>query len=144
MPYLHSNSRWLSIIAAVVLLGGIAFAQTAGDAEIYGTVKDPSGSSIPGAALSLTNQDTGVMRASKSDADGHYRFAAVLPGRYSLKVEAVGFATATIADIVLNIGASVDHDIALTVGAVQESVMVTGELPPIDVSKSDVSGIVTN
>jgi hypothetical protein len=122
----------------------LAIAQTTGDAGISGSVKDPTGSAIPDAALSLTNQDTGVIRMSKSDADGHYRFAAVLPGRYSLKVEAPGFAAATFSDIVLNIGAYVAKDVSLAVGGVQESVMVTGEIPPIDVSKSDVSGVVTN
>jgi len=138
------NFRCVSIAVAIMVLACIAIAQTTGDAEISGNVKDPTGSAIPDAALSLTNQDTGVARTSKSDGDGHYRFAAVLPGRYSLRVEAPGFAAATMADIVLNIGAFVTHDVSMSVGGVQESVMVTGEIPPIDVSKSDVSGVVTN
>lgn len=135
---------WLAILAAVILITGPAFAQTTGDAEITGLVKDPSGSAIPGATATLTNQDSGVTRIFKSDADGRYRFAAVLPGRYSLKVEATGFVTATIADIVLNIGAFVDHDVSLTVGGVQESITIEGAIPPIDVTKSDVSGVVSN
>ena len=137
-------SHGLGIFAAALVLAGMAMAQTTGDAEITGLIKDPSGSTIPGATATLTNQDTGVARTFKSDADGRYRFAAVLPGRYSLKVEATGFVPSTISDIVLNIGAYVEHDVPMTVGGVQESVVVTGEVPPIDVSKSDVSGVVTN
>lgn len=140
----YSHFRWFGIPVAVVMLAYTAAGQTAGDAEIAGNVKDPSGSAIPDAALSLMNQDTGVVRTSKSDADGRYRFAAVLPGRYSLKVEAAGFSTATISNIVLNIGAYVAQDVPMALGGVQESVMVTGEVPPIDVSKSDVSGVVSN
>ena len=139
-----STSHWLAILAAAIMIAGPAIAQTTGDAEITGLVKDPSGSAIPGATASLINQDTGVTRTFKSDADGRYRFAAVLPGRYSLKVEATGFVTATISDIVLNIGAHVYHDVSLTVGAMQESITVTGEIPPIDVTKNDISGVVTN
>jgi Carboxypeptidase regulatory-like domain len=135
---------WLAPLALAAVIAGPVSAQTTGDAEITGVVKDPSGSAIPGATASLINQDTGVTRTFKSDAEGRYRFAAVLPGRYSLKVEAAGFVTSTLADIVLNIGAHVDHDISMTVGGVQESIMVTGEIPPIDVTKSDVSGVVTN
>jgi hypothetical protein len=147
MPCLRPTnhiSHWVAILALAILIAGLAIAQTTGDAEITGLVKDPSGSAIPGATASLTNQETGVTRTFKSDADGRYRFAAVLPGRYSLKVEGTGFVTATISGIVLNIGAHVDHDVSLTVGAVQESITITSEIPPIDVTKNDVSGVVTN
>ena len=137
-------SHWLAVLAIAVLIAVPAIAQTTGDAEISGIVKDPSGLAIPGAAATLTNQDTGVARALKSDTDGRYRFAAVPPGRYSLKVEATGFVAATISGIVLNIGSHVDHDVSLTVGAVQGSITITSEIPPIDVTKTDVSGVVTN
>jgi hypothetical protein len=127
-----------------LLMGRPAVGQTTGDAEITGLIKDASASAIPNATVTLVNQDTGVLRTFKSDAEGRYRFAAVLPGRYSLKVEATGFSASTLADIVLNIGAHVDHDVPMNVGGVQESVVVTGEIPPIDVTKSDVSGVVNN
>src|SRR5271157_3161387 len=131
MLYLPSTNRiphWLAIFAAAIAIAGPAIAQTTGDAAISGLVKDPSGSAISGATVSLVNPDTGVTRTFKSDADGRYRFAAVLPGSYSLRVEAPGFSTETISGIVLNIGAYVDHDVSLTVGGVQESVTVTGEI----------------
>ena len=140
----NSVSHCLAILAAAVVIACPIVAQTTGDAEIAGLIKDPSGSAIPEATASLINQDTGVIRTLKSDAEGRYRFPAVLPGRYSLKVEAAGFATSTLSNIDLNIGAHVDHDVSMSVGGVQESVIVTGEVPPIDVTKSDVSGVVTN
>ena len=136
--------HWLAALIAAMILTASLNAQTTGDAEISGLIKDPSGSAIPGAIASLINVDTGVTRTVKSDAEGRYRFAAVLPGRYSLKVEATGFVVSTLSDIVLNIGVTVEHDVSLTVGGVQESVVVSGEIPPIDVSKTDVSGVVTN
>jgi hypothetical protein len=137
-------SYWLAILIAVMMIAGLAIAQTTGDASISGLVKDQSGAPIPGATASLINQETGVTRTFKTDAGGLYRFSAVLPGRYSLKVEATGFATANVSGIVLNIGASVDRDVSLTVGGVHDTVTVEGAIPPIDVTKSDVSGVVTN
>jgi len=126
-----------------MLVAGAAVAQTV-DADITGLVKDPAGSSIPNATLTLTNQDTGVTRTIKSDADGRYRFYPVSPGRYALKVEATGFVASTVTGLVVNIGVHVDRDISMTVGSVQESLTVVGEVPPIDTTKADVSGVVTN
>ncbi|HTS31971.1 MAG TPA: carboxypeptidase regulatory-like domain-containing protein [Bryobacteraceae bacterium] len=126
-----------------ILAASCAFAQTTGDAELTGVIKDPTGSVVPGAAVTLVNQDTGVSRSSKSDTDGQYRFAALLPGRYSLKVEATGFTTATITGIALNIGAHVEQDVSVEVGTVTGQITITGEVPPIDVTKNDVSGVVT-
>jgi len=136
---------WAWILASVlaVLFTGSLAGQT-GDAEMTGMIKDPSGSAIPGASVSLANQDTGVTRTISSDSVGHYRFYPVSPGRYSIKIEASGFKTATISDIVINIGSHLDRDVTMTLGNLQESITVTGEAAPIDVTKSDVSGVVTN
>ncbi|MBZ5621356.1 MAG: carboxypeptidase regulatory-like domain-containing protein [Acidobacteriia bacterium] len=132
---------WIS--ASLALLMGAAASAQSGNAEITGVVKDPSGSPAAGAALSLTNQDSGVARSVVADSEGRYRFPAILPGRYSLKTEATGFRTETVTDIVLNIGTHLDKDVTLTVGSIQESITVTGEVPPIDTTKGDVSGVVT-
>src|ERR1051325_5721888 len=128
--------------AVTTLLSGVTWAQV-GDAEIAGTVKDPSGAPVPGAKITLTNQDSGVARTVTSDPDGRYQFSAVLPGRYSIKTEATGFKTESITDLVLTIGTHLDKDVSLAVGPVQETVTVTGEGPPVDTTKGDVSGVVT-
>ncbi len=124
-----------------VFCTGLAIAQTS-DAELSGAVKDPSGAPVAGAKVTATNQDTGVSRSLTTDADGRYRFT-VLPGRYSLTAEANGFKKETMTDMVLTVGLHVDKEIALTVGSVQEAVTVTGEVPSIDMTKGDVSSVVT-
>jgi hypothetical protein len=116
-------------------------AQTS-EAELSGMVKDPSGAPVAGAKVTATNQDTGVARNITTDSDGRFRFA-VLPGRYSLSAEATGFKKENVTDMVLTVGMHFDKDLPLTVGSVQEAVTVTGEIPPVDVTKGDVSGVVT-
>ncbi len=131
---------WSVILA--VLVAGVAYAQS-GDGEIAGLVKDPSGAPIAGAMLSLVNQDTGVTRTTTSDADGRYRFGNIAPGRYSLKTEATGFKSENVTGFVFNIGTHVDRDMSLAVGSVQDAITVTGEVPPVDTSKGEVAGVVT-
>ncbi len=139
--------RRLQVLVSLAIIAtfaaGLAMAQI-GDAEITGAVKDPTGAPVAGAAVTLTNQDSGFTRVVTADTEGRYRFSAIPPGRYSLKTEATGFKTESITDLVLNIGTHLDRDIALAVGNVQESVTVTGEVPPVDTTKGDVSGVVTN
>jgi Carboxypeptidase regulatory-like domain len=134
--------RILSALAAFASLAAVAFAQV-GDAELAGIVTDPSGTAVAAVKLSLTNEDSGVNRSVVTDAEGRYRFPALAPGKYSLKTEAPGFRSESVTGIVLNVGTHLDKDVALTVGNVQEQVTVTAEVPPIDTSKGDVSGVVT-
>src|SRR5579872_5172024 len=132
---------WTSLVTAA-MLACAASAQT-GDAELAGVVKDPGGAPVPSAKVSLTNKDTGVTRATVTDTDGHYRFSAVLPGVYSLRTEATGFRTESLTGLVLNVGANLDRDLALTIGDVQETITVSAEMPPVDTSGGQVSGVVT-
>jgi hypothetical protein len=137
-----SNSKYPAAAVAAALLTAVTFGQ-AGDAEISGLIKDPTGAVVAGAGATVTNQDSGVTRSTRADSDGRYRFIALPPGRYSLKVEAPGFKIESVTDLVLTIGTHVDRNVSLTVGAVQESVSVKGEIPPIDTSRADVAGVVT-
>src|SRR5260370_15250092 len=139
---MRTTLRWTSAVMVVLFLAAIAPAQV-GDADIAGVVKDPSGAPIAAAKVTLTNQDSGVARTFTADSEGRYRFSAIAPGRYSLKTEATGFRTETITDIVLNTGTHLDKDVPLTVGSLQEGVTVTAEVPPVDTTKGDVSGVVT-
>src|SRR5262249_54109478 len=55
-----------------------------------------------------------------------------------------GFRASTVTGIVLTVGSHIDHNVALTVGNVQEAITVTADMPPIDTTKGDVSGVVTH
>jgi hypothetical protein len=65
------------------------------DGSISGTVKDPSGAVIPGAAVTITHDQTGAVRTSSTSAAGNYTVPSLLVGTYTVKIEATGFAAYT-------------------------------------------------
>ena len=60
-------------------------------ATIRGTVTDPSGSVIPGAKVTVKNEDTGLTRVSEANSEGIYSFAELPVGTYRIEVESAGF-----------------------------------------------------
>ena len=79
----------LTVIACVAF-GGAIQAQTF-YGSIIGTVTDPTGSSVPGATVTLINTATSQSRATQSGQDGHYEFVNLIPGNYNVQVEKAGF-----------------------------------------------------
>lgn len=140
------SDAWKLIVAVAIALAfldpPLVFGQ-AGGGVIEGVVRDGQGGVLPGATLSLQNQATGVLRTTVSEPDGRYRFPALQPGRYTLKVELPGFAAEEVRDIVITIGLQMVRDFTLGMESLAESVTVTGEAPIVDSTKSEVSGVVT-
>lgn len=135
------NRKCISLFISTLVFCSSGVAQTS-DAEIAGGIKDPSGTAVASAKVTLTNQDSGLARTIAADGEGRYRFA-VQPGNYALRIEAPGFRTETVTNLVLNIGIHVDKDIALTVGNVQDAITVAGDIPPVDTTSGEVAGVVT-
>jgi hypothetical protein len=75
---------------ALLALASLSFAQST-FGTILGTVKDPSGSLIPMATVTLMNTGTNAERSTVSDTNGAYQFVNVEVGNYKLSVEAPGF-----------------------------------------------------
>ncbi len=105
---------------------------------ISGTVTDASGAVIPGAAIMLRQLATGASRNARTDARGQFQLTGVAPGRYELQITRPGFQqTSRQIDLQPREIAAVNSK--LEVGAVAESVMVTGEAPMINTTTSSVS-----
>jgi hypothetical protein len=63
-------------------------------ATIEGTVKDPSGATVPGATVTVKNSATAITQTAETDAQGHFIFTDVAPGKYELTVQHAGFEAA--------------------------------------------------
>jgi hypothetical protein len=113
-------------------------------AEILGTVRDPSGAAIPGATITLINPDTGIRSTTTTDAVGNYDFFSVKVGRYSIQVEAPGFAQASIAGISADVNAHQRVDVAMQVGTAAQSVevVVTDAAPAVETDSSEHSQVI--
>src|ERR1700688_4887647 len=71
---------------------------------ILGNVLDASGSAVPVAEITVTNQDTGVVRSTTASDTGVYNVPSLLPGKYTVAAKAQGFSPAQVNDVVVNVG----------------------------------------
>jgi hypothetical protein len=113
-----------TVLGLVATLSAIAQ-----NAQLRGVVTDPSGSAVPGAAVSIANTATGVARETVSNEQGIYRLPLLQPGKYTLQVTRDGFKTVQQKNIVLRIDDLVTLDVHLEVGAQSQSVNVVDEMP---------------
>lgn len=120
------------ILAAVLTLGyGVSAAAQAGIdmGSVTGTVKDPGGALVPGAQITLTNTATGVTQKTVSTSAGAYSFPLVTVGTYSLKVEAKGFQTSVVNQVLVHVQTTDTEDVKLSVGQLSQEVTVTSAAP---------------
>ena len=134
----------LSVPVLVFLLLGVFGTKTANAqmARLTGTVTDASGLIVPGAELTVTNQDTGVSYQTKSNATGTYSLGLLPPGRYTLEGEFQGFKKFNRPGIVLETGFVRTVDIELDVGAVTETITVEASTPLLQSETSDVAQLI--
>ncbi len=112
--------------------------------SLRGTVTDPSGSAIHGARLTIVNPGTGSTRSVTSGADGTYVFPEVLPGTYTLTVEAAGFKKYQDVGVTLLVELPATVNVQMQVGTVSETVSITAEAPPLNTTDSSVGNTMEN
>jgi hypothetical protein len=116
------------IIMAILFLGisaSLAWGQAT--TSLRGTITDSTGAVIPGAKVTLTNPSTGAKRTTASSQDGVYQLLQVLPGTYSLNVEAQGFQTFLVDRVQLLVNSPATVDAVMQVGAQTQTVSVSAE-----------------
>ena len=95
------------------------------NASLSGVAKDPSGALVPGAKIVLTDERTSLERRATTNESGYYIFTNIPPGFYSISVEAAGFKTTQQTHNRIAPSMAANIDLALTVGAIAETVSVT-------------------
>src|SRR5687768_1667576 len=94
--------RFLVAALLCLLPSTPTFAQTS-NATLGGTVADATGALIPGAAITATNTQTGVVISVISNEAGAYQFASLQTGTYTVKAELSGFQTQTYNNVTLGV-----------------------------------------
>jgi hypothetical protein len=134
----HLTFRGLFCLAALTLLAVPVLAQrTTG--EIIGRVTDASGAVLPGVTVTLRGAGVAGAPTAVTSDTGLYRFPVLPPGLYDLEFVLQGFTTVRREGVQVSVGATAELDVGLSVGALEESVTVTGESPVVSVSTSQVS-----
>jgi vitamin B12 transporter len=114
--------HFLGAIIAIILFALSLQAQLTG--TVRGTVVDPLGKLVPNAKLVLVQDDKDVVEG-KSDANGLFNLATPNAGRYSLRVEAAGFATQTIPTVLVTSGKSEELTVTMNIGPLAQQIVVS-------------------
>jgi len=138
------GSRLLKLIVvlavSLVTFLPLSFAQkTTGD--IDGTVTDQSGAVLPGCALTLTNQTTGAVRKTTSNAQGNFSFLQLTVGNYTITATKDGFKTLSQKDVVVNVATVTTTTLGLEVGAATEMVTVEAKAVNLNTENGEVGNV---
>ena len=138
----------LAVVTAFGLSTGFLFNPTAtaqatvGSGSIQGTISDPSGAAISGAKITITNKATGLVTRLTSNTTGAYTSGTIVPGEYTVKVEATGFKSSE-QGVTVQVGQTANGNFALEVGQVTDVVQVEATTVQINSEQATVQGVLT-
>lgn len=111
-------------------------------ATITGEVTDATGAVISGATITALNVDTRVSYSGKSDNQGVYSVLYILPGTYTVTVNAAGFQTAVYNKVILNSAQQMGLNVSLKAGLVTQQVVVTAGPVDLDTVSATTGGVI--
>ncbi len=137
------RSPLLRILGAVAVVSLDAAAQTTAT-EILGLVKDSTGSSVPGATVTITRTATGRTLSRATDEAGEYIFPLIEIGEWTVRVEKQGFRSRTVTGLKVETQQKARVDFVLEVGSVAETVEVTATGAVLETENSTVGQVIEN
>ncbi|MGH9349698.1 MAG: TonB-dependent receptor [Vicinamibacterales bacterium] len=130
----------LALPIVILLLAAPVFGQVSSTTSgLIGVVTDSTKGVLPGVTVSLKNLGTGQVRTTPSSGSGEYRFVGLDPGDYEVTFELSGFKTVVIAPVTLVVGTAPRLDASLELGALNETVTVSGQSALIETSNTSIS-----
>ncbi|HEX4228043.1 MAG TPA: TonB-dependent receptor [Bryobacteraceae bacterium] len=130
--------RWWGWIALVALFASSPVIAQLLQGTINGNVTDVSHAVVAGAAVSAKNQNTGFTRGTTTNASGEYSLPDIPPGSYSVTVSSPGFQTYTQSGVMVTVQAVTRADVSLTVGQVNQNVLVSAQAENLQTDQADV------
>ena len=112
--------------------------------RILGTVTDQTGGVISDATVSIVDKDRGVARTLTTDSAGEYNAPTLIPGTYTVRVEAKGFKTMERQNVVLEVGKEIRVDLTVQPGEQTQSVTVTESIPLVETTNATLGGTLNN
>ena len=140
-----TKRSWMAMLCGLALsLASSVLAQNSNSGDIRGTVTDSSGAVVPGANVTVTNTDTGVVSKYVTNNDGLYDTNSILPGTYTVEFSKGGYETFKRSGIPLEVGSPITVDAQLKVGAATAVVEVNAsDIPLLKTEDAQVATTLT-
>jgi len=132
----------VAVLCSVFSLCPFLYGQANG--TLSGTVTDKTGSVIPGAAVKITSQATGLVRETKTDDSGHYLVPLLPVSMYTIRVESKSFQTAEQKDIRLQVDEQREIDFTLNPAAVSSTVEVNATEVAVETTNPTLGQVITS
>lgn len=142
VAFLDLSRACLCVFALFVAFTLSAYAQTAVDGAIGGTVLDSTGAVVGTASVVVQNTATNAEQTVQTSDSGYFRVSHLQPGIYNVTVTAPGFAAFRSTAVTVQVGLLTDVEAKLQVGSSSQSVEVTGEAPLVNTTSPDFAGVV--
>ena len=137
--------RLLLCLTTLYVLGAAApLLAQGGRAEINGTVTDAQKAVLPGVTVTVTNEETGLMREAITDGTGRYVIPQLLPGPYTIKADLSGFQPMTRSNMVVRVGEELTVPLTLSLAGVTETLVVTAEAPLVESTSNRIGTNITS
>lgn len=132
----------LVMFGLMALMTVQVLAQAVNSAQIHGAITDPAGAVIPGAQVTVTQTETGMIRRTVSNSDGAFALPNLPVGPYSLEVTAAGFQNYVQTGIILQVSQNPKIDIRMRIGTVAQVEEVHSDAVMVNTNETSVSQVI--
>src|SRR5713226_1286855 len=130
---------WILVLCLALGFGANTSLGQAVYGSIIGTVTDPQGNAVSGAKVTVTSVTKNTSVETTTNESGNFSVIHLIPDTYRVKIEAPGFKANDVASVLVQVDTAARVDAQLQVGAVSQTVEVTGEVPQLKTDRADVS-----
>src|SRR6266849_5016006 len=127
-----------------VLLFSLSLFSQGSVGRILGIVTDQTGGVIAAATVTIIDKDRGVARTLTTDAPGEYNAPTLIPGTYTVSVDATGFKRVDRQNVVLVVGQEVRVDVTIQPGEQTQTITVTEAIPLVETTNATLGGTLNN
>jgi len=133
----------LAALLSVLALAAVPLRAQEIRGSILGRITDPSGAALPGARVTVTNEETNTSVTAQSNEEGNYNVPFLPPGRYTVTTEANGFKKAVRGRIIVQVQDNLTLNFSMAPGDISESVSVTAETPLLQKASAGLGQVIT-
>src|SRR5260370_13358129 len=132
------------LLTMILMLSSVAAHSQSASAtgRLEGTVTDSTGAAVPGADITVRNQNTGISTTLQSGAEGDFIFLYLDPGTYEVSIQKAGFNKLVLKDITVTVCTRAIIHPQLAVGRIETTISVSATTPLVDTAESSLGTVV--